>query len=84
MGVEYIGEVLADGHLSVDPRVLGDFRPGQKLRVVVTPLGSAEQPDSVGKPGEVKQFLDFVREVSGTGGYRQREITRAFIHEQDV
>ena len=38
MKIEYFGELLADGHLSVDPDVLSKLNKGVKLKITIEPL----------------------------------------------
>ena len=45
--LEYMGELLPDGHLSVPPDIFGQIEPGQKLKVrlehcIATPENSKE------------------------------------------
>ncbi|MGR3176003.1 MAG: hypothetical protein ACUZ8N_15610 [Candidatus Scalindua sp.] len=40
MEIEYIGELLQDGHLSVDPTVKSKLKEGEKLKVKIGLLSS--------------------------------------------
>jgi len=38
MEIEYIGKLLPDGHISVDPSVLPKIKKGEKLRIKIEPI----------------------------------------------
>ena len=83
MELEYIGEVLPDGHLSVDPLVAEKIKKGQKLKVTIEV--SAEEYKPQGELSEeAREFLNFLKRGAHRGGYRQKEITREFIHEDAI
>ena len=83
MELEYIGEVLPDGHLSVDPFVAGKIKKGQKLKITIE-ISAEEYKSEGGLSEEAREFLDFLKRSAHRGGYRQKEITREFIHEDAI
>jgi len=42
MEIEYIGKLLPDGHISVDPSVLPKIKKGEKLRIKIEPIRPRE------------------------------------------
>ena len=50
MEIEYIGEVLPDGHLSLDPDIAKKLSTGQKVRIKI------EQIADDSRPQEKKEF----------------------------
>jgi hypothetical protein len=38
MEIEYIGKLLPNGHISVDPSVLPKIQKGEKLRIKIEPI----------------------------------------------
>ena len=96
--LEYMGELLPDGHLSLPPDIFGQIKPGQKLKIRIEPctLKSDGIPDDWADPVEIvcnetvrtalsaEEFLQYARSMAKTGGYCQETITREFIHDRDI
>lgn len=83
MELEYIAEVLPDGHLSLDPSIARELKTGQKVRIKLEELDQdSEKPSSSLSP-EARDFLSYLRSSTGRGEYRETSITRDFIHDQD-
>ena len=82
--MEYIGEVLPDGHLSLDPAIDGKLKTGQKFRVKLEGLDQDyQEKTSSSLSEEAQDFLSYLRNAVGRGGYQEQSITRAFIHDND-
>ena len=82
--IEYMGELLSDGHLSVPSDVFSLIEPGQKLKVRIEPC----DVETKVIPNEhsslsADEFLNHARVVAITGGYAVETITREFIHDRD-
>jgi hypothetical protein len=83
MEMEYIGEMLPDGHLSVDSAIIEKLTSGQKLKIKIEPI--PDQESSIGGLSkEARDFLDFMQRTVHRGGYRQGKITRDFIHDDGI
>lgn len=79
MELEYIGEMLPDGHLSVDSAIIEKLKSGQKLKIKIEPIVPPES--SLGYLSEeARDFLDYMQRTVHRGGYGQGKITRDFIH----
>jgi hypothetical protein len=83
MELEYIGEILPDGHLSVDSAIIEKLKSGQKLKIKIEPISSQES-SLEDLSMEAKDFLDFMQRTAHRGGYRQEKITRDFIHDNGI
>ena len=84
MEIEYIGEVLPDGRLSLDPAITGKLKAGQKFRVKLEGLDQDyQEKTSSSLSEEAQDFLSYLRNAVGRGGYQEQSITRAFIHDND-
>lgn len=46
MEIEYIGRLLPDGHISVDPSVLPKIQKGERLRIKIEPIKTKKIKDS--------------------------------------
>lgn len=46
MAIEYIGKLLPDGHISVDPEVRSRIRQGEKLRIKIERMESDEHENA--------------------------------------
>ncbi len=80
MKLEYIGKILPDGHLSVNPTVAEKIKKGQKLKIKIEIYQEEYMPKkSLSK--EAMDFLNLLKQNVHTGGYDQEKITREFIHE---
>ena len=49
MIIEYFGELLPDGHLSVDPAVLAKIKKGEKFKITIESLKTNFLVDSTAK-----------------------------------
>jgi len=49
MQLEYVGELLPDGHLSVNPSVLSKIRKGEPLKISIKALPKDTQGETHGK-----------------------------------
>lgn len=84
MEIEYIGEVLPDGHLSVDPAIASKLKAGQKVKINLEGLDQDYQgKTSSSLSEEAQDFLSYLRNAVERGGYQEKLITRAFIHDND-
>ena len=50
MEIEYIGKLLSDGHISVDPAVLPKIKQGEKLRIRIEPIEEDQETKSPDEP----------------------------------
>lgn len=80
MDIEYIAEILPDGHLSLDPSLANNFRRGEKVKVRLTKI--AEDKSKPRLSEQAQQLLDVLEKAPTRGGFGGREVTRAFIHER--
>ena len=48
--IEYTGEVVPDGRISVDPSIAHTLRTGQKLRVKIEQIPDSTEPHAKEKP----------------------------------
>ena len=56
MGLEYVGVLLPDGHLSVNQSVLSKIREGEQLKITVEPLPNDSHSEFQGKR-KIRQLL---------------------------
>ena len=83
MELEYIGEMLPDGHLSLDSAIIEKLKSGQKLKIKIEPIPA--QDSSIGDLSEeARDFLDYIQRTVHRGGYQQEKITRDFIHDDEI
>ena len=83
MELKYVGEILPDGHLSVDPAVAEKIKKGQKLKVTIEVSAEEYQPQ-LKLSEEAQEFINFHKRSAHRGGYQQKQITREFIHEDEI
>ena len=83
MELEYIGKVLPDGHLSIDPFVAGQIKKGQNLKIRIE-VTTAEYKPKQKLSMAAQDYLNFIKRNVHQGGYQQQEISREFIHEDAV
>ena len=83
MELEYIGEMLPDGHLSVDSAIIEKLKSGQKLKIKIEPIQAPESSSGY-LSDEARDFLEFMRRTAHRGGYQQEKITRDFIHADGI
>ena len=57
MEIEYIGELLPDGHLSVDPIVLSKIPKNERVKVTIVPLSKDKTVQNQMKDPATKRFL---------------------------
>lgn len=80
--IVYITKLHPNGYLPVDPSVAEKIRHGQRLKITIQPLDSAEpdtdQEDSSRKASE---FINFLKKNAAKGGFQNQVITRDFIHD---
>ena len=80
MDIEYIAEILSDGHLSLDLSLAKNFRRGEKVKVRLTKI--TEDTSKSHLSAQAQQLLDLLEKAPTRGGFGGREVTRAFIHER--
>lgn len=80
MDIEYIAELLSDGHLSLDPSLAKHFKRGEKIKVRLKKITEDRSKSRLSK--QAQQLLDLLEEAPTRGGFGGREVTRAFIHER--
>ena len=78
--VEYVGEILSDGHLSISPDVRRQFSVGEKVKVR---LRKEVNKKTKGLSPQAKELIRLFEEAPDRGGYYGHEITREFIHERE-
>ena len=78
MGMEYVGEILADGHLSISPDIRKQYSVGEKVNVRLRKKVSRE---TKGLSPQAQELIRLFEEAPDRGGYYGHEITREFIHE---
>ena len=80
MEIEYEGEILPDGHLSVDPAVSKTLRRGDRVKVRITRIDEAKRSERLSAQAEA--LLKLLKEAPARGGYSGRSVTREWIHER--
>jgi len=80
MEMEYVGEILQDGHLSISPDIRREFSVGEKVRVRLRKKVSRK---TKGLSSQAQELIRLFEEASDRGGYHGQEITREFIHERE-
>ncbi|MCX6310003.1 MAG: hypothetical protein NTY32_14695 [Bacteroidia bacterium] len=80
--LEYLGELLPDGHLSVPSDIVRQIEPGQKLKIRLEICMATDEKLSLAM--DANEFLKYAKSVAQSGGYYQELITREFIHDRDI
>ena len=83
MEIEYIGELLPDGHLSVNPSVRSKIRKGEQLKITVEPLPNDSQGEFQGKKkmdSATQRFLARLENAPKLGQIKG-ELSREDIYE---
>ena len=80
MEMEYVGEILQDGRLSIPPEIEKEFSVGEKVRVRLRKKVSRK---TKGLSPQAKELIRLFEESPDRGGYYGHEITREFIHERE-
>jgi len=80
MQIEYVGEILQDGHLLIPPDMRKRFKVGEKVKVRLRKKVSRE---TKGLSPQAQELIRLFEEASDRGGYYGHEITREFIHEKE-
>lgn len=78
MQIEYVGEILPDGHLSISPDIRKQFCVGEKVKVRLRRKVSKKTMEL---SPQAKELIRLFEEAPDRGGYYGHEITREFIHE---
>ena len=84
MELEYIGELLPDGHLSVKQSVLSKIREGEQLKITVEPLPNDSQGESQGKKkmdAATQRFLSRLENAPRLGQIKGN-LSRENIYEE--
>lgn len=81
MQIEYVGEILPDGHLSISPDIRKRFKVGEKVKVRLRRKVSKKTMEL---SPQAKELIRLFEEAPDRGGYSGREITREFIHERET
>ena len=82
MELEYIGKLLPNGHLSVNPSVAKKIKKGQKLKIRIEIYEEEKTKNELS--GEAEDLLSFLKRSTHRGGYIEKEITREFIHKNRI
>ena len=80
MQMEYVGEILQDGHILIPPDIRKRFKVGEKVKVRLRKKVSKE---TKGLSHQAQELIRLFEEASDRGGYYGHEITREFIHERE-
>jgi len=80
MQIEYVGEILQDGHLLIPPDIRKRFKVGEKVKVRLRKKVSKE---TKGLSTQAQELIRLFEEAPDRGGYYGHEITREFIHEKE-
>lgn len=80
MQIEYVGEILQDGHLLIPPDIRKKFKVGEKVKVRLRKKVSKE---TKGLSTQAQELIRLFEEAPDRGGYYGHEITREFIHEKE-
>ena len=81
MQIEYVGEILPDGHLSILPDIRKKFKVGEKVKVRLRKKLSRQTKQL---SPQAQELIRLFEEAPDRGGYSGREITREFIHERET
>ena len=79
--IEYVGEILPDGHLSISPDIRKQFGVGEKVTVR---LRKKVTKKTKGLSPQAQELIRLFEEAPDRGGYYGQEITREFIHERET
>ena len=83
MELEYVGELLPDGHLSVNQSILSKIREGEQLKITVEPLANDSQGEFQGKKkmdSATQRFLARLENAPKLGQIKG-ELSRDDIYE---
>ena len=80
MGMEYVGEILQDGRLSMPPEIVRELSVGEKVSVRLRKRVSRK---TKGLSPQAQELIRLFEEAPDRGGYYGHEITREFIHERE-
>ncbi|MCD6225141.1 MAG: hypothetical protein J7K32_06415 [Deltaproteobacteria bacterium] len=80
MQIEYVGEILQDGHLLIPPDIRKRFKVGEKVKVRLRKKVSREEK---GLSPQAQELIRLFEEAPDRGGYYGHEIIREFIHEKE-
>jgi len=80
MEIEYVGEILSDGNLSIYPDIRKQFCVGEKVKVRLRRKVSKKTMEL---SPQAKELIRLFEEAPDRGGYYGHEITREFIHERE-
>jgi len=78
--VEYVGEILEDGRLSISPDIRKQYGVGEKVNVRLRKKISRE---AKGLSPQAQELIRLFEEAPDRGGYYEHEITREFIYERE-
>jgi len=67
MEIEYIGELLQDGHLSVDPAVKSKLKKGEKLKVKIDLLSTNKNKKTDELDPATQRILDRINNAKPIG-----------------
>ena len=84
MELEYVGELLPDGHLSVNESVLSRIREGEQLKITVEPLANDIQGESQGRKvmdSATQRFLARLENAPKLGQIKG-ELSREDVYEE--
>jgi hypothetical protein len=81
MEMEYVGEILQDGHLSIPLEIEREFTVGEKVTVR---LRKRVRRKTKGLSPQARDLIRMFEQSPDRGGYHGHEITREFIHESSV
>ena len=85
MELEYIGELLSDGHLSVEPSVVKRLKQGEKVKVTIQMLPnelkkSMKSRDRSGMDAATKRLLKRINNAPSLGQI-QGTLSREEVYE---
>jgi hypothetical protein len=80
MEIEYVGEILQDGHLSIPLEIGREFTVGEKVTVR---LRKRVRRKTMGLSPQARDLIRMFEQSPDRGGYQGHEITREFIHERE-
>ena len=79
MQIEYVGEILQNGHLLIPIDIRKRFKIGEKVKVRLRKKVSRKIK---GLSPQAQELMRLFEEASDRGGYYGHKITREFIHER--
>ncbi len=80
MQIEYVGEILQDGHLLIPPDIRKRFKVGEKVKIR---LRKKVSKVTKGLSPQAQELIRLFEEAPDRGGYYGHKITREFIHERE-